>query len=130
MVMLTAPREKVCNQAFNVGRTEANYRVREIAALVQKSMPGTRLEYAPDAGPDPRCYRVDSAKLHRVVPDFEPKWTLEAGIEQLIRAFRDYRLEWSDFEGPKFTRLKRLQRLINQDLLDRDLRWIPHYIPA
>ena len=124
MAMLTAPREKVCNEAFNVGRTQANYQIREIAELVRKLVPGSQLEYAPDAGPDKRCYRVDFAKIHRVVPEFKPQWTLEEGIEQLCRAFRDYRLELSDFEGPKFVRIKRIQQLINQELLDRQLRWI------
>ena len=124
MAMLTAPREKVCNEAFNVGRTEANYQIREIAELVRKSVPGSQLEYAADAGPDKRCYRVDFAKIHRVVPEFKPQWNLEEGIDQLCRAFRDYRLDLSDFEGPKFVRIKRIQQLINQELLDRQLRWI------
>ena len=130
MAMLTAPREQVCNEAFNVGRTEANYQIRQVAELVRQSVPGSRLEYAPDAGPDKRCYRVDFAKIHRVVPEFEPRWTLEEGIEQLGRAFRDYHLERSDFEGPKFLRIRHIQRLINQELLDRNLRWIPQYAHA
>ena len=125
VAMLTAPREKVFNEAFNVGRTEANYQIREVASLVQQCVPGSKLEYAPDAGPDTRCYRVDFAKIHRVVPEFKPQWTLDKGIEHLSRAFRDYHLELSDFEGPKFVRIKNIQRLINQELLDRDLRWIP-----
>jgi nucleoside-diphosphate-sugar epimerase len=125
--MLTAPHEKVCNEAFNVGRAEANHQIGEIAELVRQVVPGSHVEYAAGAGPDKRCYRIDFAKIHRVVPEFNPQWTVEKGIEQLSRAFRDYRLELSDFDGPKFLRIKRIQRLINQELLDRNLRWIPQY---
>lgn len=130
LLMLTAPREKICNEAFNVGRAGANYQIREVAELVRQFMPGSHLRYAASAGPDPRCYRVDFAKIHRVLPDFAPQWTLEEGIEELSRAFRDYRLVLSDFEGPKFLRIKRIQQLINEELLDRNLRWIPQYAHA
>ncbi len=130
MAILTAPQEKVCNEAFNVGRTEANYQIRQVAELVRQSVHGSHLEYATGGGPDERCYRVDFAKIHRVVPEFKPQWTLEKGVEQLIRAFRDYHLELSDLEGPKFLRIKRIQRLINQELLDRNLRWIPQHAHA
>lgn len=93
--------------------------------MVRQFLPGSHLKYV--GGPDKRSYRVDFAKIHRVVPEFKPQWTLEKGIEQLGRAFRDYRLDLSDFEGPKFLRIKHIQRLINQELLDRNLRWIPQY---
>jgi nucleoside-diphosphate-sugar epimerase len=130
MAMLTAPREKICNEAFNVGRTEANHQIREVAKLVRSFVPSSHLKYATGGGPDHRCYRVSFAKIHRVVPDFTPQWNLENGIEQLSRAFRDYRLELSDFDGPKFLRIKRIQQLINEELLDRNLRWIPQYAHA
>ena len=93
-------------------------------------MPGSHLEYAPDAGPDARCYRVNFAKIHRVVPGFTPEWTLEKGIEQLSRAFRDYGLSLSDFQGPRFVRIQRIQQLIHREQLDRNLRWIPNYAHA
>jgi nucleoside-diphosphate-sugar epimerase len=127
VAMLTAPREKICNEAFNVGRIEANYQIREIAELVRQATPGSELEYAAGAGPDARCYRVNFAKIHRVVPRFAPEWTLEKGIEQLSRAFRDYRLSLPDFQGPKFVRIQRIQQLIHKEQLDRNLRWIPKY---
>jgi len=129
MAMLTAPREMVRNQAFNVGRIGANYQIREIAELVQQVVPGSKLEYASGAGPDFRCYRVDFGKIERVVPEFKPQWTLEKGIEQLSSAYRDYRLELSDFEGSKFLRIKRIQQLIHEQRLDRNLRWVPQSAP-
>jgi nucleoside-diphosphate-sugar epimerase len=130
LAILSAPRAMVYNEAFNVGRIEANHQIREIAELVRRSVPGSRLEYAPDAGPDKRCYRVDFAKIHRVIPEFAPRWTPVQGIEQLSRAFHDHRLELTDFEGPKFLRIKRVQQLINQGDLDESLRRKPQYASA
>src|SRR5207253_1655637 len=58
VAILTAPETMVFNQAFNVGHTPHNYRIREIAEIVALTVPGCRIEYAPDAGPDKRSYRV------------------------------------------------------------------------
>ena len=58
LAVLEAARETVHNQIFNVGRTEENFRIRELAAIVAETVPGSRVEYAPGGGPDLRCYRV------------------------------------------------------------------------
>src|SRR5215831_6902574 len=55
--VLAAPREVVHNQVFNVGRTDQNYRISELAAIVMETVPGCTVEYAPGGGPDKRCYR-------------------------------------------------------------------------
>jgi nucleoside-diphosphate-sugar epimerase len=80
---LQAPAEKVFNEAFNVGRTEHNYRVREIAEVVAEVVPGCRLEIARNAGPDTRSYRVSFAKIARLLPEFRPQWDVRKGAEQL-----------------------------------------------
>ena len=56
------------NQAFNVGCTAHNYRMRDIAEIVAEVVPGCRIEMAPDAGPDKRSYRVSFDKIARVLP--------------------------------------------------------------
>ena len=55
-----------------MGSTEENYRIRELAEIVAETVPGCRIEYAPDAGPDKRCYRVDFGKIRKVLPGFRP----------------------------------------------------------
>ena len=64
---LEAPKERVFNEAFNVGCTAHNYRIRDIAEIVADVVPDCRLEMAPDAGPDKRSYRVNFAKIARVL---------------------------------------------------------------
>lgn len=48
LAVIDAPREAIHNQTFNVGLTEENYRVRELAEIVRETVPGCHIEYAPD----------------------------------------------------------------------------------
>jgi nucleoside-diphosphate-sugar epimerase len=119
---LEAPREKVHNEAFNVGQTEHNYRIREIAEIVAKVVPGCRLEFAADAGPDTRSYRVSFEKIARVLPGFQPQWDAMAGAKQLFAAYTSSRLTLEEFEGPRFQRIGHIRQLIGNGLLTPDLR--------
>jgi len=123
LAVLEAPRDAVHGQAFNVGRTEENFRVREVAAMVEELVPGSRVRYAEGAGPDPRCYRVACDKLPRHVPAFRPTWTVRRGIEELAEAYRRCALRAEDFEGEPYVRLKRVRGLVARGRLDEDLRW-------
>src|SRR2546422_583565 len=82
-MLLVAPREVVHNRAFNIGRTDENYRIRELVEIVREAVPGSEIEYAQGGGPDPRCYRVDFGRELRELPDFRPTWTARDGARQL-----------------------------------------------
>jgi nucleoside-diphosphate-sugar epimerase len=120
---LHAPRELVHDQAFNVGTTTENYQIRELAEIVREVVPGCRVEYAPDAGPDKRCYRVDCNKIARTLHDFKPQWTARRGVEQLYLAYKSIGLKLEDFEGPRFMRIAHVRKLVADGLLDQELRW-------
>ena len=117
-----APREVVHNQAFNVGRTDHNYRIRDIAEIVAEVVPGCRLEYASDAGPDKRSYRVSFDKIARALPAFKPQWDARKGAEQLYRAYRKSNVTLEDFEGPRFQRIGHIKYLMAKGLLDGRMR--------
>ncbi len=70
LAVLEAPRDAVHNETFNVGSTKENYRISELAAIVEEVVPGSRVEYAPGGGPDKRCYRINCDKIGRVLPNF------------------------------------------------------------
>jgi nucleoside-diphosphate-sugar epimerase len=120
---LKAPRDLVHNEAFNVGITSENYQIREIAEIVKNIVPGCQIDYAPDAGPDKRCYRVDCNKIAYTLHEFKPQWTAQRGIEQLYEAYKKVGLTLSEFEGSKYKRIAHLKHLIEEDLLDADMRW-------
>jgi nucleoside-diphosphate-sugar epimerase len=123
VAVLAAPREAVHNQAFNVGQTEENYRIRELAKIVRETVPGSEIEYASDGGPDPRCYRADFGKIVRVLPDWKPRWNARDGARELYAAYQAVGLALKDYEGPRYKRIEHLKHLLATDRLDQSLRW-------
>ena len=119
---LEAPEDAVFNQAFNVGQTAHNYRIRDIAAIVAEVVPNCRLEFAPDAGPDNRSYRVNFDKIRRALPAFKPQWDARKGAEQLYRAYLDAGITLEDFEGPRYQRIAHIRKLLADGILTNDLR--------
>src|SRR5467141_2221978 len=51
---LESPVDAVFNEAFNVGQTAHNYRIRDLAEIVAGVVPKCTIEFAEDAGPDKR----------------------------------------------------------------------------
>ena len=123
LAALEAPRDAVHNRAFNVGTTPENYQIRELAEIVHDLVPGCTIEYAPDAGPDMRCYRVNCERIATELPNFKPQWTARRGVEQLYEAYCRAKIELDEFEGPKYKRIDHVKQLINEGLLTSDLRW-------
>jgi nucleoside-diphosphate-sugar epimerase len=123
IAVLHAPREIVHNEAFNVGRNEDNYRISEIAEIVAKTVPGCHIEYAPDAGPDKRCYRVDCSKIAKNLPEFQPQWNARRGAQELYEAYKKIGLTLEEFEGPKYQRIAHIKGLLSNGALNEDLRW-------
>lgn len=120
---LEAPREAVHNEAFNVGSTTENYQIRELADMVAEVVPNSRVEYAPDAGPDTRCYRVDCNRIARTLHGFKPQWTARRGVEELYEAYKRIGLTLEEFEGESFMRIAHIKKLIREGALAGDLRW-------
>jgi nucleoside-diphosphate-sugar epimerase len=123
---LVAPREVIHNQAFNVGATAENYQVRELAEIVRGTVAGCTIEYAADAGPDPRSYRVDFSKLTRTFPDLKPRWNALFGAKDLYAALQEAEVTLADFQGRKYIRLSQIKHLLESDRLDSSLRWVRH----
>ena len=113
-----AKREIVHDQAFNVGQTKENYYVSDIAELVAATVPNCKIEYAPGAGPDPRCYRVNCDKLPRLVPAYQPVWTAAAAVKQVYESIKMYGLKLDEFEGPRYARLPHMKQLITDGVVD------------
>jgi nucleoside-diphosphate-sugar epimerase len=123
IAVLNAPRDLIHDEAFNVGSTSENYQIKDIAAMVQTVVPNCEIAYAPDAGPDMRCYRVDCNKIVRTLHDFKPQWTARRGIEQLYKEYKEVGLTLEEFEGPKFKRIAHIKNQIDENRLDQNLRW-------
>ena len=90
-------------------RTE-NYQIRELAEIVRDVVPGCRIDFAPGAGPDTRCYRVD-CNLHRPAPctASSPSGRRAAASSSCYEAYQRVGLTLEDFEGPRFKRIAHVQ---------------------
>jgi nucleoside-diphosphate-sugar epimerase len=119
---LEAPREAVHDRAFNIGMTGENFRIRELAEVVRNTVPGSRIEHAPEASADVRCYRVDCSRALRELPGFRPRWSAETGARQLFDAYHRFGLAADDFEGPRYKRLAHLKGLLSTRAIDTTLR--------
>lgn len=123
LAVLEAPQETIHNEVFNVGQTEENYRIRELAAIVAETVPGCRVEYAPDGGPDKRCYRINCDKIRLRLPGFRPLWTARRGAHELYEAYRSAGLTHEDLECGRYIRISHIQRLLRAGKLDASLRF-------
>jgi nucleoside-diphosphate-sugar epimerase len=123
LAALDAPRELVHDEAFNVGASSENYRIRDVANTVADVVPGASATFAAGGGPDKRSYRVDCSKITRVLPAFEARWTVRRGVEQLYEAYAQNGLTFDEFSGPRYLRIKQVQELQDAGRLDEQLRW-------
>jgi nucleoside-diphosphate-sugar epimerase len=123
IAILNAPAERVHNQAFNIGTTEENYRVRDLADIVTETVPGSWVEFAEGASADQRCYRVKCDKLARLLPEFKPKWNVRLGAEELYGTFKKHGLRLDEFEGPRYKRVAHVKKMMETGRLDETLRW-------
>jgi nucleoside-diphosphate-sugar epimerase len=119
---VTAPREAVHGQVFNVGRNDANHRVREIAEIVAEAFPGCRLSIGSSDG-DSRSYRVSFDKVTESLPGFVATRDAAMGARQLRSVFERIDMDEARFQWRGFTRLHALNHLIATDQVDEELFW-------
>jgi len=124
IAVLKAPREVIHAQAFNVGRDGENYRIRTVAEIVNRLVDDSTINFAEGAGGDPRCYRVDFSKIHQSLQEYTPSWDVERGVTQLRDAFASVGMTREDLEGDRYQRIRTILRLLKEERLDSELRWL------
>ena len=122
---VTAPGELLNGRAFNVGPSDGNYTVRDLADAAQKANPGSALEYTGEHGKDSRTYRISFARINRDLSDyFRPEWDLESGAEELVAHWKAIGFTKEMFDGPKCIRLAKLRELRAEGAISEDLRFV------
>ncbi len=77
---------KLKDQVYNVGLSSANLSKRELCRLIEREVPGLTVIGSPiGKDPDQRNYIVSNEKIERA--GFRPRWTLPAGIRELLKAY-------------------------------------------
>jgi nucleoside-diphosphate-sugar epimerase len=120
--LLEAPEHLVCGQSFNVGRDDENYEIRDVARRVAEALAGCRVTFGEGAGSDNRTYNVSFAKLKAALPDLTLAGSISDAVHEMADRFSVARFDQAAFESRRFTRLKQLQYLRSQGLLDSKLR--------
>nr|MDT0666710.1 NAD-dependent dehydratase [Micromonospora sp. DSM 115978] len=130
LAVCEAPLDLIHLQAYNVGRTTENYRIRDVAEIVEDVVPGSRVTFADTAGPDKRNYRVDCDRIAAVIPGFEPVWTVRKGVEELYSAYLAAEVTKDDLLGARFQRIRRIQELLADGAIDSSMRRVAAPRPA
>jgi len=120
---LEAPRDVIHDRAFNVGATNENFRIRELAQIVAQTVPGCQVEFASGAGPDVRNYRVDFSRIQNEL-GFQAAWTARSGAVELRDAFRVVKPTVEEFEGARYVRIAHIRWLLSENMIDTSLRWV------
>lgn len=123
VAVINAPRELIHNEAFNVGLTQENLQVRDIARIVGETIPDCKVQFADGASPDKRNYRVNCDKLPKVLPSFQPQWDTRRGAQELYEAYKKNSITLEDFEGPRYQRIGHVRKLTEDGILDANLRF-------
>ena len=89
---------------------------------MKNTVPGARIEYAKDAEPDKRSYRVNFNKISRTLPEFKPQWNAHRGAIQLYDVYKKVGFTLEEFEGPKYRRISHIEESVSTGRLDKTLR--------
>lgn len=111
-LMLTASREKIHGETFNIGFE--NHSIADIALMAQKvvaeEMPDKgKIDIVTTPSDDNRSYHVNSDKIFRVL-GFRPQRTIEDAVRDLVRAFRNHLLEGS-FDNDWYYNVRTMKKL-------------------
>jgi nucleoside-diphosphate-sugar epimerase len=122
LAVIEAPRDIIHNKAYNVGRTDETYRIREVAEIVADVVPNSTVTFAEGASPDKRNYRVDCSRIATELPAFQPEWTVRRGVEELFDAYLQVGLTEEMLTGPHLQRIKHIKAAQSLNLVDEQLR--------
>ena len=123
VAVLQSPREKIHNQAFNIGKNTENYQVKELAEFVKMTVPDCKIEFDKDAGPDKRSYSVDFSKYEKTFPEYKLQWDAKTGTQNIYTSYKKYGLKKEEYEGEKYKRIAHIKYLLRTGQLDSNLRW-------
>lgn len=118
------PRDGGAFLAVNVGTSEWNYQVYQLAEAVARQIPGVRVSVNRQAPPDKRSYRVNFDLFKRLAPRHQPQVSLEEAIRGLKDGLTSMNFRDVDFRSSSFIRLRVLAGLRNNGVLNDRLEWI------
>lgn len=100
--IIEVPRELVGGEIFNVGSNDQNYTITQIGEMVHEQVVSAEL-LINETDTDRRNYRVNFNKIRNHL-GFEPQWTVERGIQQVLEAIANGDVQ--DYREAKYSNVK------------------------
>lgn len=120
--VLEAPKALVQNQIFNIGSSDGNYQVRDVAKIIGKVFPGCKVTLGKSDG-DNRSYKVSFDKLKTTFPNLKIQRTVEYGAKELKEVFKRIKMTKEIYEFRSFTRLKEIEHLKRTGQINKEFFW-------
>jgi nucleoside-diphosphate-sugar epimerase len=109
--------------AVNTGADNRNYQVRDLAYAVAAANPGTMVSINTSTPADSRSYRVDFSLYRSLAPGHQPVVDLDQSIRELMSGLKRMNFKDTDFRSSELMRLKVLQSHVDDNRLNRELKW-------
>ncbi len=122
-VLLEADTKKLSHGAYNIGSTQQNFRICDLADLIMSLYPEAEVKFASGAFKDERNYRVDCSRLEKLGVGYQVRMSVADGIREMLQALQNHPVSVEEFEGHRFGRVAHVLHLIEHGLLRQDLRW-------
>jgi nucleoside-diphosphate-sugar epimerase len=125
---------------LNVGDTQDNYQIIDIAGMIQKEVPECEIKFLRNVkdtpadlelvrdrkvqdGVDTRTYRVSFERIKSVFPGFKCDWTVPDGIHEMIDFFRGMPLTEAQLNNMNYYRLQKMEYLLKNGYISEELKW-------
>ena len=122
LIALKAPLKKIHNQIMNVGDTNSNYQIRDVAEIIKNTFPGCTVSLNKN-GADKRNYKVNFNKIKTVLPGFSCKYNTAYGVKELKEIFEKIKMTKEVFMDKAYTRLKKIEYLRKTNQIDEKFFW-------
>jgi nucleoside-diphosphate-sugar epimerase len=112
--------------SVNTGSNEWNNQIKQLAEAVACEIPGTHVSVNLNAPPDKRSYRVNFDLFKELAPDYQPQVDLKRTIRGLKNGLKAMQFNDPKFRESQFIRLRTLNRLREQGVINDNLELAWH----
>lgn len=105
LLALETEDNKINEQILNLGDTNQNFQIYQIADMVKKRIPGSKITRNEKIH-EPRNYKVNCSKITKILK-FKPKMKVNDGILEMHHAISK-KNKFKDYQNPKFTSFVKL----------------------
>lgn len=118
VLSLEAPDDLVKGEIFNVGSTDSNYQMDDVASIIKEEFPGLKINSATNFI-DQRNYNVIFDKIHKKL-NFKTRFSVRDGVRE-IKAFLQQNTV--DISDPVYSNYFTVKNLLSQE------RFLPFAVP-